>query len=98
MRQANEFRTQSFGRLIISHAFAYSYDKEEFIPIKCNIHSWMQAYFAVLKTAHYAVTGQDGEFRLPELSPGKYTVTAWHEIYGTQKQEVSITGGETRAL
>jgi Carboxypeptidase regulatory-like domain len=78
--------------------FAYSYDKEEFIPIKCNIHSWMQAYFVVLKTAHYAVTGQDGEFRLPELPPGKYTVTAWHETYGTQKQDISITGGETRAL
>jgi hypothetical protein len=79
-------------------AFSYSYDKEEFIPIKCNIHSWMQAYFVVLKTAHFAVTGQDGEFRLPELPPGKYTVTAWHETYGTQRQEISITGGETRAV
>jgi len=79
-------------------AFAYSYDKEEFIPIKCNIHSWMQAYFVVLKTSHFAVTGQDGEFRLPELPPGKYTITAWHETYGTQRQEISIAGGETRAI
>src|ERR1700693_4553406 len=28
--------------------FSYSYDKQEFIPIKCNIHSWMNAYFVVL--------------------------------------------------
>ena len=78
--------------------FSYSYDKEEFIPVKCNIHVWMQAYFVVLKTGHFAVTGQDGEFRLPELRPGKYTVTAWHETYGTQSQDISITGGESRAI
>jgi len=79
-------------------AFSYSYDKEEFVTVKCNIHSWMQAYFVVLKTSHFAVTGQDGQFRLPDLPPGKYTVTAWHETYGTQKQEVTIIGGESRAL
>lgn len=78
--------------------FSYSYDKEEIIPVKCNIHAWMQAYFVVLKTSHFAVTGQDGEFRLPELLPGKYTVTVWHETYGTQHQEISITSGETREL
>jgi hypothetical protein len=78
--------------------FSYSYDKEEFILVKCNIHAWMQAYFVVLKTGHFAVTGQDGEFRLPELRPGKYTVTAWHETYGTQSQDISITGGESRAI
>jgi plastocyanin len=79
-------------------AFSYSYDKEEFIPVKCNIHSWMQAYFVVLKTSHFAVTGQDGQFRLPQLPAGKYTVTAWHEAYGTQKQEITIVGSETRSL
>jgi hypothetical protein len=78
--------------------FSYSYDKEEFIPVKCNIHSWMQAYFVVLKTGHFAVTGQDGQFKLPELPPGKYTVTAWHEAYGTQRQEITISGSETRAI
>jgi plastocyanin len=78
--------------------FSYSYENEEFIPVKCNIHSWMKAYFVVLKTSHFAVTGEDGEFRLPELAPGTYTVTAWHEVYGTQTREISVAGGETRSL
>jgi hypothetical protein len=56
--------------------FSYAYDHEEFIPIKCNIHPWMQGYFAVLKTSHFAVTGDDGSFSLPDLPPGHYTVTA----------------------
>jgi Carboxypeptidase regulatory-like domain len=78
--------------------FSYSYEKEEFILVKCNIHAWMQAYFVVLRTSHFAVTAEDGEFRLPELPAGKYTVTAWHEAYGTQKQEIAIAGGETQTL
>jgi hypothetical protein len=78
--------------------FTYSYENEEIIPVKCNIHSWMKAYFVVLKTSHFAVTGEDGEFKLPELLPGTYTVTAWHEVYGTQTREISLAGGETRPL
>jgi Carboxypeptidase regulatory-like domain len=75
--------------------FSYSYDHQEFIPIKCNIHSWMRAYFVVLNTSHFAVTEADGRFELPDLLPGKYTITAWHEIYGTQSQEITIADGRT---
>jgi Carboxypeptidase regulatory-like domain len=74
--------------------FSYSYDNQEFIPVKCNIHSWMRAYFVVLKTNHFAVTGEDGRFGLPDLPPGRYTVTAWHEVYGTQSQEITVTDGQ----
>ena len=52
----------------------------------------MHGYFAVLGTSHYAVTGNDGTFSLKGLPPGKYTVTAWHEKFGTQSQEVTVTG------
>jgi plastocyanin len=79
-------------------AFSYAYDHEEFIPIKCNIHPWMQGYFVVLKTSHFAVTGDDGRFSLPSLRPGHYTVTAWHETYGTQSKEITITAGESLSL
>jgi plastocyanin len=73
------------------------YDKPEFIPVKCNIHPWMHGYFVVLSTEHYAVTGQDGSFSLKGLPPGKYTVTAWQEQYGTQTQDVTVGSGEVKA-
>jgi len=79
-------------------AFSYAYDKEEFIPVKCNVHPWMLGYIAVLKTAHFAVTREDGTYTLPQLPPGKYTVTAWHELYGTQSREVTITGSEPQIV
>jgi hypothetical protein len=62
----------------------------EFIEVKCNIHPWMHGYFAVLNTSHYAVTDNEGSFSLKGLAPGKYTVTAWQEQYGTQSQDVTV--------
>ena len=72
------------------------YDKMEFIPVKCNVHPWMHGTFAVLKNSHHAIAGEDGGFHLSNLPPGKYTVTAWHEAYGEQSQEVTITGNESK--
>ncbi|HXY23349.1 MAG TPA: carboxypeptidase regulatory-like domain-containing protein [Candidatus Acidoferrum sp.] len=74
------------------------YDKMEFIPVKCNVHPWMHGTFAVLKNSHYSVSGDDGSFKLPNLPPGKYTITAWHESYGEQTQEVTISGSETKSV
>jgi plastocyanin len=71
-----------------------TYEKPEFIAVKCNVHPWMHGYFAVLSTGHYALTGNDGTFSLKGLPPGKYTVTAWHERFGTQSQEVTVAGGD----
>lgn len=74
------------------------YDKAEMIPVKCNIHPWMHGTFAVLKNSHYAISSGDGSFTLPNLPPGKYTITAFHESYGDQSQEVTISGSETKTV
>jgi Carboxypeptidase regulatory-like domain len=70
------------------------FDKEEFIPV----HPWMHGYFAVLKTSHAAVSSDNGTYSLPNLPPGKYTITAWQEDYGTQTQDVTISGSETKTV
>jgi plastocyanin len=74
------------------------YDKAEMIHVKCNIHPWMSGTFAVLKNSHYAVSGDDGGFKLPNLPPGKYTVTAFHELWGEMTQDVVISGSETKTV
>jgi len=73
------------------------WDKPEFIAVKCNIHPWMHGYFVVLKTSHYGITGDDGTYTIKGVPPGKYTITAWQEHMGTLTQQVTVTGGETKA-
>jgi plastocyanin len=82
-----------------SQPFDEKFDQPEFIPIKCNLHPWMNGYIVVLKTNHFGVTDPTGGFSLKGLPPGKYTVTAWHETLGTQQQEVTIGGAnETKTI
>ncbi len=64
--------------------------QEVMIPVKCNIHDWMHAYLGVVDHPYFTVTKDDGSFDLPNLPPGTYTVTAWHETLGTQQATVTV--------
>lgn len=64
---------------------------ETLIPVKCNQHPWMKAYIGVLAHPFYAVSGEDGSFRISGVPPGKYTVVAWHERYGEKTMEVTVS-------
>jgi plastocyanin len=74
------------------------YSQPEFIRVKCELHPWMRGVLAVFKNSHHAVTDSTGAFTLAELPPGKYTITAWHEVYGTQSKEVAIAPGQNADL
>ena len=87
-------KSQPSGSMPINTSWA----NPEFIEVKCDIHSWMHGYFAVLNTTHYAVTDGNGNFSLKGLAPGKYAVTSWQEKYGTQSQEVVFTGTEMKNI
>jgi hypothetical protein len=70
-----------------------SWKAEEMIPVKCNIHPWMQGYFTVVK-GPYATTDQSGSYSINDVAPGDYTVTAWQEEYGKQTQKVTVAAGK----
>jgi uncharacterized protein (DUF2141 family) len=40
------------------------------------------------------VTDDSGSFKLENLAPGNYTLTAWQEVYGTQTQNVTVAAGK----
>ena len=60
------------------------------VSLRCDLHPWMQAWIGVVDHPYFAVTGTDGAFRLANVPPGTYTITAWHERFGTQSQQVTI--------
>ena len=71
---------------------------EIMVPIKCNIHPWMRAYVGVVRHPFFAVTGDDGTFKIAGLPPGKYTVESWHERYGRQEVQVTVAAKDTKTV
>ncbi len=72
-----------------------TFDQPEIlVPFKCDVHSWMTAYVAVVDHPFYAVSGAEGEFSIDGLPAGDYVVEAWHETLGTQTRNVTIRAGE----
>jgi plastocyanin len=67
------------------------------LQFKCDVHPWMKAYAVVVPSGYSAVTGPDGKFVLDGLPPGQYTVSAWHELFGTKTTEVTLTDADRKA-
>jgi len=92
-REWNE--SQPPGSSPIMQSFARP---EVSIPVKCNVHPWMKAYIAVFNNPYYVVTGKDGSFTIKNVPPGTYTVTAWHELYNSQDQMVTVGPSESKSV
>jgi plastocyanin len=49
------------------------------IDVQCDAHTHMRAWIVVRDTPYFAVTDDEGRFRIGEIPPGRYRVVAWHE-------------------
>ncbi len=67
----------------------------EIYPVKCDIHEWMNGYFAVVETPFAAISGKDGSYKIANIPDGSYTIQIWHESLGTSEKEVTVKGDTT---
>lgn len=86
-------RAFNFGQPATVPPVTRTFDKPEImVPMRCDVHTWMNAYVGVVAHPFFAVTKEDGSFEIKGLPPGTYTVEAWHERLGTQTQSVTVDG------
>ncbi len=58
----------------------------------------MEADARIVWNPYYAISAQDGTFKLDQIPAGKYKVTAWHPYLGQVTQEITVAGGgDTKA-
>jgi plastocyanin len=58
---------------------AVKFGREGVVRVFCNIHSAMSAIIVVLRTPYFATSERDGSFSIPNLPPGDYELTVFHE-------------------
>jgi len=51
---------------------------EVLVKIKCDVHPWMFCYVGVVDNPFFAVTDKDGNYKISNVPPGTYTLTAYH--------------------
>jgi hypothetical protein len=69
-----------------------TFDKEEVVPIRCDVHKWMGAFVGVFNHPYHTISKGGGSYDL-KLPAGKYEIAAWHEKYGEQVQMVEVMDG-----
>jgi plastocyanin len=70
---------------------------EVMVKLKCDVHQWMFAYAGVQADPYFAVSDPDGNFKIANVPPGNYTLTAYHlKAHGSKPGETQdITVGES---
>ena len=86
-------RSFDLGRYAAGHSKAVRFDRPGIVRVFCEIHSHMSAYILVFSHRYFAVTDDEGRYRIDDVPPGSYTVMAWNEATPTESQRVTVPDG-----
>ncbi|HTM25464.1 MAG TPA: hypothetical protein VL225_09750 [Vicinamibacterales bacterium] len=96
-------KTKEFnlGRYAAGHSKAVRFERPGVVRVFCEIHSHMSGFILVFAHRYFAVTDDEGRYRLEGVPPGTYTVTVWNETIKGDPPKRTVTigaaGGEADA-
>jgi len=61
----------------------------------CGMHEFMQAWGYRVQNPYYDQTPIDGNFKIENIPPGEYEVTAWHYLMKRKTKKIKVAVGET---
>jgi plastocyanin len=78
------------GRYAAGRSKAVRFDQPGIVRVFCEIHSHMNAFILVFAHRFYAVTDENGRYRIDRVPPGTYSVTAWYEAVAQESRTVTV--------
>src|SRR3954469_24736941 len=81
------------GRYAAGHSKSVKFDRPGIVRVFCDIHSHMSAFILVFSHRYFAVTDDDGRYRMENVPPGTYTAVAWNESMPTETKRVTVGDG-----
>jgi len=58
--------------------------------MQCDQHNFMEADARVVWNPYFAISAGDGSFKLDQVPPGQYRITAWHPYVGLVTHKISV--------
>jgi hypothetical protein len=71
-----------------------TFESNDWIKFKCDMHPWMNAWCAVRTHPFFAVTGTDGTFTINNVPAGTHKLVMKHETLGEQSVSVTVEAGK----
>lgn len=78
--------------------FTRIFQEPDSILVRCDLHSQMIAHILVLPNVFHTMPGDDGSYSVVGVPPGRYEITAWHELFGRVSVPVDVASGEITAV
>jgi plastocyanin len=72
-----------------------TFDKTGQVDLFSSLDASMAGYLLVLPHRYFAQPDAAGNFKLPPLPPGSYTIKAWHPLFGTASAKVDVARGRS---
>lgn len=70
-----------------------AFPKPGIVEIYCHFHPNMAATVLVTPNRWYARPDKNGQYRIPRVPPGQYTVVAWHKSAGFFHKTITVEPG-----
>lgn len=70
------------------------FDIPEVVKITCDVHKWMSSFIVVKANPYFAVTDENGHFKIENVPSGSYKIEAWQEKLGKKTNEVAVKSKE----
>lgn len=68
----------------------------EIVPVRCDVHEWMGAFFIVTDNPYVVISDDNGSFKISDVPPGTYKIKVWHEALGEQIKDITVKDGENK--
>lgn len=69
------------------------FPKPGIVEVFCHLHPNMAATVVVTPNRLYARPDVSGQYQIPDVPPGHYTIVAWHKSAGFFRKQITIEAG-----
>jgi plastocyanin len=88
-------KTFDLGSYDKGESRSVTFTKTGIVYVYCHLHPNVEATIVVTPTRWYARSDTSGQFRIPNVPPGQYTVVAWHKAAGFFRKTIIVGPGHS---